>query len=127
MLCRYYEEIKKPMDFGTMTSKLNEGKYTTMEDFAKDVELIFNNCRTFNPPTTYPTDCADIVERAFKREWTRATEKKLSYGEKRSLQALLKQLVADPMYVSFFEDSSMIALNSLVDRGFSGILSIRLR
>ena len=67
------------MDFGTMSTKLSEGTYATMEEFAKDVELIFRNCRTFNPPTTYPVTCADAVERVFKKEWARAMERKLAW------------------------------------------------
>ena len=85
------------MDFGTISTKVNEHQYATMEEFAKDVELVFSNCRTFNPPTTYPVNCADIVEKVFKREWTKANERKLSWNEKPSLQSALNKLVQDPM------------------------------
>ena len=87
------------MDFGTISNKLNEGKYSTMEEFARDVELVFQNCRIFNPPTTYPVMCADAVERVWKKEWAKAMEKRLSYAEKRSLQGLLKTLINDNMCV----------------------------
>ena len=83
-----------------MTAKLNEGKYSTMEEFAHDIGLIFANCRQFNPPTTYPVQCADALERIWKKEWAKAMERKLSYQEKRSLQAMLKQIVSEPVYVS---------------------------
>jgi len=85
------------MDFGTMTQRLNEGKYSTMEDFQKDIQLVFSNCRKFNPPTTYPANCADAVERVFKKEWAKVAEKKLSWAEKRSLQGLMTQLVKEDM------------------------------
>lgn len=94
---RYYDEIKEPMDLQTMTTKLNENSYATMEDFARDMESIFRNCRTFNPPTTYPVACADTLERAFKKEWAKLMEKKLAWNEKRSLQGIMSKLVADPM------------------------------
>jgi transcription initiation factor TFIID subunit 2 len=87
------------MDFGTMTQKLNSGNYSTMEEVARDAELVFSNCRLFNPPTTYPVQCADVLERAFKREWARAAEKKMAWTEKRSLQSLMTTLVKDPLYV----------------------------
>lgn len=87
------------MDFGTMTLRLNNNEYNTMEEFAKDVELVLSNCRLFNPPTTYPTDCADAVERAFKKEWSKLMEKKISWTEKRSLQSLMTNLVKEPMSV----------------------------
>ena len=94
---RYYDEIKHPMDFGTMSSKLNLGDYQYMEQFQKDFELVLSNCRTFNPPTTYPTLCADTMEKQFKKEWVRAMEKKIPWVEKRSLQSLMAQLNKENM------------------------------
>lgn len=89
------------MDFGTIQAKLNSGEYRTMEEFAKDVGLIFANCRQFNPPTTYPVNCADIVEKAWTPLWIKAMQKKLQPSEKKSLQSLMNKLVADPMCVLY--------------------------
>ncbi|KAI0308085.1 hypothetical protein B0F90DRAFT_1680044 [Multifurca ochricompacta] len=105
----YFEEIKNPMDFGTMMQNLSS-KYSTMEEFSRDVELVFNNCRLFNPPTTYPVQCADAVERVFKREWSRAAEKKMAWSEKRSLQSLMTTLVKDPLSFVFREPVDPVAL-----------------
>jgi transcription initiation factor TFIID subunit 2 len=96
MINRYLDEIEHPMDFGTMVTKLNEGQYETMDDFRKDVELIFSNCRKFNPPGTFPVTCADAVEKVFKKEWPRL-ERKLSWTEKRGLQGVMSNLIKDPM------------------------------
>lgn len=85
------------MDFGTMMQNLNSGKYSTMDEFYRDVELVFSNCRLFNTPTTYPIQCADIVERVFKKEWARVADKKMSWSEKRSLQSLMTTFVKDPL------------------------------
>ena len=82
-----------------MSKKLTDGEYKTMEEFAKDVELILNNCRTFNPPNTAPAVCADVVEAAWKTAWSKAMEKKLAYNEKRSLLSIMTKLQNDPMYV----------------------------
>lgn len=90
------------MDFGTMSQKLAQGDYVYMEEFAKDVELVFSNCRKFNPARTYPVTCADVVEKAFKKEWAKATEKKLTFAEKRSLQGLMTTLVKEDVSVSPF-------------------------
>ncbi|KIJ22155.1 hypothetical protein PAXINDRAFT_6271 [Paxillus involutus ATCC 200175] len=106
----YFDEIANPMDFGTMGQKLSEGKYVTMEDFAKDVELVFNNCRKFNPPTTYPVDCADAVERGFKKEWSKLFERKLSWAEKRSLQGLMTTLVKEDISFVFREPVDPVLL-----------------
>ena len=80
-----------------MELRLKKGHYKTMEEFANDIGLIFANCRQFNPPTTYPVNCADIVERAFKKEWVKAMEKRLAYNEKRSLVGLMNKLLVDPV------------------------------
>jgi transcription initiation factor TFIID subunit 2 len=85
------------MDFGTMMQNLNSGKYSMMDEFYRDVELVISNCRLFNPPTTYPIQCADVVERVFKKEWARVADKKMSWSDKRSLQSLMTTLVKDPL------------------------------
>jgi transcription initiation factor TFIID subunit 2 len=89
------------MDLGTMQTKLSNGKYSSMEGFAADYRLMMRNCRAFNPPMTYPTDCADALDKMFDKEWSRASEKKMSFPEKRSLQNVLAKLVQDPLYVPF--------------------------
>jgi len=106
----YYEEIAHPMDFGTMGQKLTEGKYVSMEEFAKDADLVFNNCSKFNPPTTYPVTCADLVEKAFKKEWGKVFERKLSWAEKRSLQGLMTTLVKEDISFVFREPVDPVLL-----------------
>ncbi|KAJ0388917.1 hypothetical protein P43SY_011931 [Pythium insidiosum] len=49
----YTEVIKHPMDFGTIKRRLDEGLYVAVDDFVADVELVFTNARTFNPPNHY--------------------------------------------------------------------------
>jgi len=97
VITSYFEEIEHPMDFGTMSQKLAGEKYDTMEDFRRDVELVFSNCHKFNPSKTFPADCADAVERVFKKEWLKAMERKLSWVEKRGLQGLMTTLVKETM------------------------------
>ncbi|GLD99890.1 hypothetical protein PINS_up008618 [Pythium insidiosum] len=41
------------MDFGTIKGRLDEGLYVAVDDFIADVELVFTNARTFNPPNHY--------------------------------------------------------------------------
>ena len=88
------------MDFGTINQRLNQNKYDTMEDFKDDVMLVFRNCRQFNPAGTFPYICADNVEAAFIKEWTRALERRLEWGEKRNLQGVLSQLMKEDMWVT---------------------------
>ncbi|KAH8828538.1 hypothetical protein DL96DRAFT_1603627 [Flagelloscypha sp. PMI_526] len=45
----YYDHIKDPMDFSTMTKKLENNQYTDLELFADDARLVFDNCVLYNP------------------------------------------------------------------------------
>jgi len=51
-LPEYYEMISNPMDFSTMRSKVDKGKYGKGSDAAsklyEDFLLVFDNCREFN-------------------------------------------------------------------------------
>ncbi|ORX57887.1 Bromodomain-domain-containing protein [Piromyces finnis] len=46
----YFNVIKTPMDFSTILKKLKKGEYPTMNEFVDDVDLVFKNCMTYNPP-----------------------------------------------------------------------------
>ncbi|KAF5392476.1 hypothetical protein D9757_002262 [Collybiopsis confluens] len=106
----YLDEIKHPMDLGTMSTKLGRGEYGFMEDFRKDMDLIFINCRRFNPTGTFPVLCADVVETAFKKEWGKMSEKKLSWTEKRSLQGIMNAFVKEEISFVFREPVDPILL-----------------
>lgn len=102
-----------------MSEQLTNGKYSYMEDFARDMQLVFSNCRKFNPPLTYPVTCADNVGKAFKKEWAKAMEKKLSWLDKRSLQGLMTALVKEDMCAPSFalpSDCSFPPYSSFVFR-----------
>ena len=43
----YAEKVKKPMDFGTVTANLLEGRYQTVDAFANDCRLVIQNCQTY--------------------------------------------------------------------------------
>ncbi|KAF8840527.1 Bromodomain-containing protein [Paxillus ammoniavirescens] len=45
----YYEVIKRPMDFNTMEHKLNTNQYSNLKSIVDDAQLIFDNCRLYNP------------------------------------------------------------------------------
>ncbi|XP_017218561.1 transcription factor GTE7 isoform X2 [Daucus carota subsp. sativus] len=48
-LHNYHQVIKRPMDLGTVKTKLGKHLYGTPADFAADVRLIFDNAMTYNP------------------------------------------------------------------------------
>ncbi|KAF8665397.1 hypothetical protein AX16_000416 [Volvariella volvacea WC 439] len=106
----YLDEIEHPMDLGTMMEKLGRAEYDTMGSFAHDMHLIFSNCHKFNPPGTYPVLCADIIQRAYEKEWSKALEKKLTWTEKRGLQGVMNNLVKEPISWVFREPVDPILL-----------------
>ena len=73
----YLDEIKQPMDLSTMEKKVNQAAYATMGEFAADMELIFANCRQFNPPGTEPCQHADELEKMWRKEWAKTVTPKL--------------------------------------------------
>ena len=42
--------VKKPMDLGTIETRLQKGEYLEVDDFVADVRLVFYNCRIYNQP-----------------------------------------------------------------------------
>ncbi|XP_072161767.1 bromodomain-containing protein 2-like isoform X3 [Bemisia tabaci] len=88
----YHEIIKKPMDLGTVKSKMDNREYRTAQEFAADVRLIFTNCYKYNPPehdvvmmarklqdvfemryAKVPDDASPVVEKVPTMNHTRAT------------------------------------------------------
>ncbi|WWC92779.1 uncharacterized protein L201_007738 [Kwoniella dendrophila CBS 6074] len=91
----YLTEIKHPMDFGTISKKLESKKYKTLGQFANDIELIFANCRQFNPPGEI-TNLADIVESIYWKEWPKVVSSKMTPDERKLMGALINQAIKNP-------------------------------
>ncbi|CAK7262550.1 transcription initiation at TATA-containing promoter protein [Sporothrix epigloea] len=64
----YHKVIKKPMDLGTMQTKLNLGEYSSAKDFENDFTLIVKNCRKFNIMGDV-VDAANRLENLFRQKW----------------------------------------------------------
>jgi histone acetyltransferase len=62
----YYEFIKEPMDLSTMETKLEKNQYHTLDDLLHDANLVFNNCRLYNPPTSVYAKQANRLEKFVK-------------------------------------------------------------
>ncbi|GAB6021092.1 Bromodomain adjacent to zinc finger domain protein 1A [Chamberlinius hualienensis] len=63
----YHEIIKRPMDFGTMRSRLNDMVYLNNKEFVADTFLIFQNCCIFNPADSVQYKAAERISRFFNR------------------------------------------------------------
>jgi histone acetyltransferase len=46
----YYDVIKDPIDLSRIKEKLNDGLYKTKEMLLADIDLMCENCKTYNPP-----------------------------------------------------------------------------
>ncbi|EEF29454.1 bromodomain-containing protein [Ricinus communis] len=83
----YYNIIKEPMDFGTMRAKLQEGLYTSLEQFERDVFLISSNAMKFNSSTTvYYTEAraiSELAQRLFHSLRTEPENFQLEYSRTR--------------------------------------------
>ncbi|KAL5164326.1 Bromodomain and PHD finger-containing protein 3 [Glycine soja] len=63
---KYHEIIKQPMDFGTIRAKIHEGLYTNLEQFKRDVFLMFSNAMNVNPATSKYHQVAEDISRDAK-------------------------------------------------------------
>ncbi|CAI5747448.1 unnamed protein product [Peronospora destructor] len=71
----YLSVIDQPMDLGTIRSRAEANFYRKWKLFKKDVELVWQNCRTFNAPDTMVVQFANLLER-LSRSMCNAAEKK---------------------------------------------------
>ena len=58
----YPKIIKYPRDLGSVKLKLDKNGYETVQDFLNDVQLIWDNCHTYNPPLNQITKYAQFCE-----------------------------------------------------------------
>jgi len=65
----YYNIITDPMDLKTLSDNVDDGQYTTMDEFKTDVQKIFDNCRTYNESTTPYYKCANKLEEYFNERY----------------------------------------------------------
>ncbi|KAG7098732.1 hypothetical protein E1B28_000644 [Marasmius oreades] len=64
----YLFYIKEPMDFSTMEHKLDNNQYSTVDDFTRDAQLVFDNCRLYNDEGTIYHKCANALEKVMRNQ-----------------------------------------------------------
>ncbi|KAL5577084.1 hypothetical protein UlMin_018783 [Ulmus minor] len=65
----YFSVISKPMDLGTVKSKLEKDMYSSIEEFAADIRLTFSNAMLYNPPANDVHRMAKKLNRVFEMRW----------------------------------------------------------
>ncbi|ONH90377.1 hypothetical protein PRUPE_8G050900 [Prunus persica] len=71
----YFDEIWRPMDLGTVKSKLERGVYSSAADFAADIRLIFSNAFRYFPLGSRNRAAAKHLSGVFETQWKEAEEK----------------------------------------------------
>ncbi|KAF1796919.1 hypothetical protein FB192DRAFT_1291393, partial [Mucor lusitanicus] len=66
---QYTKIIKHPMDLGTIKSRLVNHQYPNAQAMDSDMQLMFRNCYTFNPPKTYVYDKSKLLEEDYNKAW----------------------------------------------------------
>ena len=67
----YKQVIKKPMDLGTVKTKMDNREYMTAAEFERDVMLIFANCYQYNSAEHDVVTMAKKLEDVFKAKMSR--------------------------------------------------------
>lgn len=84
----YFDVIKEPMDLSSVSNKLQSGQYKDRFQFKDDVDLIFQNAKTYTPdPKAWIHYEASRSESAFRQLWNRigkALEQAAARAEKHS-------------------------------------------
>ncbi|BEJ12391.1 hypothetical protein CspHIS471_0208510 [Cutaneotrichosporon sp. HIS471] len=105
----YYEEIKHPSDYQSIMKKIDGKRYRTMGDMAKEIELIFANCRQFNPPGPI-TDMAAKNEELFWKEWARAVNPRMTPDERKVMLTTLNRAFKEQVSFIFREPVDPVKL-----------------
>lgn len=64
----YYDVIKNPSDFSTVRNKLVTSQYKSLDEFKKDVNLIWENAILYNSKQSFMALIADELSRQFQRQ-----------------------------------------------------------
>ena len=66
-LTDYLEVVKFPMDLQTVNRRLKEERYVNVEEMLDDMQLIWDNCKSYNPEASWIHSVAEKLERSFKK------------------------------------------------------------
>ena len=63
----YHTIVTEPMDLGTIEKKLDKSGYSSVEDFIRDVRLVWGNALKYNPPENPVYALADRMDAEFEK------------------------------------------------------------
>jgi protein subunit release factor A len=59
----YFQKIKKPMDLGTIKSKLNSNDYKNSKEWLEDVYLVWQNAKNYHPKSSSIYRAAELLKK----------------------------------------------------------------
>lgn len=65
----YFDIIKKPMDFNTVSEKLKFNEYESIQEFIDDINLIFSNWKLYNGENNWYGMAANAMIKMFEKQW----------------------------------------------------------
>ncbi|XP_074598336.1 homeotic protein female sterile-like isoform X3 [Brevipalpus obovatus] len=80
-LSDYHEIIKRPMDLGTIKSKMDRREYKKPDDFASDVRLVFSNCYKYNPSDHEVVAMARKLQDVFEMKYAKMPDEPVRSNE----------------------------------------------
>ena len=105
----YPDIIKYPKDLGSIKQKLENSGYKNIQEFLNDVQLVWDNCHTYNPPMNQIIKLAEICEKKFKKEFEKTfkfsielndeySHNNIGINEKIELKDKIKDLIENNNY-----------------------------
>ena len=67
-LTDYYSIISDPQDFSSIEQRLRQSEYRSIREWKRDMNLIWQNCYTYNGPDSYPSVLARYLQQKFEKE-----------------------------------------------------------
>jgi hypothetical protein len=70
----YFDIVKHPSDLGTVRTKLKNDRYRSLQDFKRDVNLIWENAELYNGKQSLPCFIGAELSRLFNRRFSALEE-----------------------------------------------------
>ncbi|OHT17677.1 Bromodomain containing protein [Tritrichomonas foetus] len=87
----YFNVVKHPIDLSVIKAKLHDDEYQTLQQFRDDMRLMFTNCLTYNPKTTYVYQQGEILFQFFRRQMKLA-KKQLLGNNQQTMSSLTRTI-----------------------------------
>lgn len=116
-LTDYPEIIKKPMDLGTVQTKLEAGRYGgSTEKFAADVRLVWKNAMAYNRQDSEIWTTADNLSRVFEKKFAKI-KKSVAPAKRKRKSERLPQITRDDRlkFANLVNQLSSADLGELLD------------